>query len=45
MLSCLDLTVKAALTGRVLQRKLADINALRAQVNDQKDLEVNAASY
>jgi hypothetical protein len=45
MLFCLDLTVKAALKGRVLQRKLADINALRAQVNDQKDLEVKAASY
>jgi hypothetical protein len=38
VITCQGLTIKAALKGRFLQRKLAEINALRAEVNYQKDL-------
>jgi len=45
------LATKASLTGRFLQRKLAEyqalqaeIAALRAEANDQEDIEVKAAS-
>ena len=44
VLICQGLTIKAALTGRFLQHKLAEINALGAEANARKDLEAKATS-